>query len=224
MDRPPAQSTQTSDRASRKGLFITLEGGEGAGKSTLIKALSARLSNAGRIVETTREPGGTEGAEAIRALLVQGAGDRWTPTTEVLLFYAARQDHLDRKIRPALAAGSVVLCDRFADSTRAYQGAAGGTGSELVEQLDVLIVGETQPDLTLILDLPPEAGLARAASRGGVEVRFEGRDLSFHHALRAAYLKIATDHGERCVVLDATASAGELEAAAWAIVESRLHG
>lgn len=205
-----------------KGLFITLEGGEGAGKSTLIKGLAARLSALGRDVIVTREPGGTTGAEAIRALLVTGEADRWTPLSELCLFYAARQDHLDRLIRPALTAGKVVLCDRFADSTRAYQGQAGGTGREAVETLDQLIVGTTQPNLTLILDIDPEIGLARAAERRGVEDRFEGKAPAFHVALREAYLEIAKTYSQRCVVLDATLNPESLAQAAWVAVKQRI--
>jgi dTMP kinase len=205
-----------------RGLFITLEGGEGAGKSTLMKGLAQRLGVFGADVVISREPGGTDGSETIRALLVTGQADRWTPLSELCLFYAARQDHLERLIRPALAAGKTVLCDRFSDSTRAYQGQAGGAGRAAVEALDTLIVGDTQPDLTLILDIDPQIGLARAAARRGTEDRFEGKALAFHTALRNAYLEIAVDNPKRCVVLDATLPPSALEEAAWAQVQRRL--
>jgi dTMP kinase len=205
-----------------RGYFLTLEGGEGAGKSTLIRGLAQRFEATGREVVTTREPGGTEGAEAIRALLVTGAGDRWTPLSELCLFYAARQDHLERLIRPALARGAIVLCDRFADSTRAYQGQAGGAGSEAVETLDRLIVNETQPDLTLILDLDPQIGLARAAARRGDEDRFEGKALAFHTSLRGAYLALAQQFSSRCEILDAERAPSDLLEAAWAICLARV--
>jgi dTMP kinase len=204
------------------GMFITLEGGEGAGKSTLVKGLNQRLSKLDREVVVTREPGGTDGAEAIRTLLVTGDAERWTPLSELCLFYAARADHLDRLIRPALARGAVVICDRFADSTRAYQGQAGGTGSEAVEALDRLIVKDTLPNLTLILDIDPAIGLSRAATRHGVEDRFESKALAFHTALRAAYLKIARDHKDRCVVMDATHPPDVLLDLAWAELIGRL--
>jgi dTMP kinase len=204
------------------GLFITLEGGEGAGKSTLIKGLAQRLTDSERDVVVTREPGGTEGAETIRGLLVTGDAQRWTPLSELCLFYAAREDHLERLIRPALTAGKIVVCDRFADSTRAYQGQAGGTGRVAVETMDALIVGDTQPDLTLILDIDPEIGLARAAARRGTEDRFEGKALAFHTALRTAYLEIATTHSHRCVVLDATLAPDVLLEAAWVHVQKRV--
>jgi dTMP kinase len=204
------------------GIFITLEGGEGAGKSTLIKGLATRLSALGRDVVVTREPGGTDGAEAIRALLVTGDAARWTPLSELCLFYAARQDHLERLIRPALAQGKIVICDRFADSTRAYQGQAGGAGRDAVEALDSLIVGPTQPDITLILDIDPQVGLARAAARRGHENRFEGKALAFHQALRASYLQIAAQDQSRCTVLDATLSPDALLQSAWAVIEARL--
>jgi dTMP kinase len=204
------------------GLFITLEGGEGAGKSTLITGLAARLRDVGHEVVLTREPGGTEGAETIRALLVTGDAGRWTALSELCLFYAARQDHLERLIRPALAAGKIVICDRFADSTRAYQGQAGGAGREAVETLDALIVGATQPDVTLILDIDPEIGLARAVARRGHEDRFEGKALAFHQALRASYLEIAANEPKRCAVLDATQGPQDLLETAWNVIEARL--
>ncbi len=203
-------------------LFITLEGGEGAGKSTLIKGLAARLSELGREVVVTREPGGTEGAEAIRNLLVTGDAARWTAKSELCLFFAAREDHLERLIRPALARGAIVLCDRFSDSTRAYQGQAGGTGREAVEMMDRLVVNETQPDLTLILDIDPAIGLVRAAQRRGTEDRFESKTMAFHTALRAAYLEIASDFAHRCRVLDATLSPSQLLDAAWSKVAARV--
>ena len=204
------------------GLFITLEGGEGAGKSTLIKGLATRFANLGRDVVVTREPGGTVGAESIRDLLVTGDAARWTPLSELCLFYAARDDHLERLIRPAIARGAVVLCDRFADSTRAYQGQAGGTGRHAVETLDFLIVRDTQPNLTLILDIDPAIGLVRAASRRGTEDRFESKAIAFHAALRAAYLQIARDFADRCAVLDATLTPTDLQQTAWDIVEQRV--
>jgi dTMP kinase len=204
------------------GIFITLEGGEGAGKSTLIKGLAARLADLGHEVVVTREPGGTEGAESIRALLVTGDAARWTPLSELCLFYAAREDHLERLIRPALARSAIVLCDRFADSTRAYQGQAGGTGRGAVETMDALIVRDTQPDVTLILDIDPAIGLSRAAARRGTEDRFEGKAMAFHTALRAAYLELAQEFAQRCVVLDATLPANALQDAAWAALAPRV--
>ncbi|CAN1552294.1 Tmk Thymidylate kinase [Caulobacteraceae bacterium] len=204
------------------GHFITLEGGEGAGKTTLLTALKARLETSGHEVVLTREPGGTPGAEAIRALLVTGAADRWTALSELCLFFAAREDHLERLIRPALKRGAIVLCDRFSDSTRAYQGQAGGAGREAVEALDALIVRQTQPDLTLILDIDPAIGLKRAAARRGIEDRFEGKAFAFHTALRAAYLELAERFPERCGVLDASVTPDVLAEAAWTLLVARL--
>ena len=204
------------------GRFITLEGGEGAGKTTLVAALQSRLVALGHEVLVTREPGGTPGAEAIRALLVTGSADRWSALSELCLFFAAREDHLSRLIRPALSRGAIVLCDRFTDSTRAYQGQAGGAGLEAVETLDRLIVGQTQPDLTLILDIDPAIGLQRAAARRGNEDRFEGKAIAFHSALRAAYLALAAQFPQRCAVLDAGMAPEELAHAAWDLVSSRL--
>lgn len=205
-----------------RGRFITLEGGEGAGKSTQARRLAEALRARGHEVVTTREPGGSPGAEALRGLLVNGAADRWSPTAEALLMYAARSDHLDRLIRPALARGAWVVCDRFADSSRAYQGFAGGVDPSFIEALDRGVVGDDQPDLTLIFDLPVEAGLRRAAGRGGDEARFEGKGAEFHRRLREGFLAVARAHPERCVVIDADAGPDEVFERAWSAVAERL--
>lgn len=204
-----------------QGSFISFEGGEGAGKSTQIRRLAERLENAGLDVVVTREPGGSPGAEAIRELLVNGAADRWSPVTETLLMYAARRDHVERVIRPALARGAVVLCDRFADSTRAYQGAGGDAPATLIAALEDHVLNGTTPHLTLILDLPAEVGLKRAEARGGA-ARFESKGLAFHERLRAGYLEIARREPERCVVVDADAELDAVTAAVWDAVSGRL--
>ncbi len=210
----------------RAGLFITFEGGEGAGKSTQVRLLAERLKAAGRAVVTTREPGGSPGAEAIRALLVQGEADRWSPMAETLLFYAARTDHLERTIRPALERGAVVICDRFSDSTRAYQAAGGGVETAFVETLEQTVLGDTRPDLTLILDLPAERGLERALGRGGGEARFESKGLAFHRRLRDGFLALAAREPGRCVVIDADRSvdavARSIAAAVGPVIAGRL--
>ena len=205
-----------------RGYFITFEGGEGAGKSTQLRRLGDRLEAAGRVVVRTREPGGSPGAEAIRALLVTGEADRWSPMTETLLMYAARRDHVERVIRPALDRGAIVLCDRFADSTRAYQGAGGGAAATLISALEAAVLGDLRPDLTLMLDLPVDIGLARAASRGGGEARFEAKGAPFHARLRAAFLAIADAEPERCAVIDATRDEAAVAAAVWEWVRTRL--
>lgn len=205
-----------------RGLFITFEGGEGAGKSTQVGLLAMRLAAQGRDVVRTREPGGSPGGEAIRALLVTGGADRWSATTETLLMNAARRDHIERVIAPALQRGAVVICDRFADSTRAYQGAAGGAAPELIAALEAAVVGDTRPNLTFILDLPVEIGLARAAGRGGEEVRFEGRDLSFHQRLRSAFLAIAEAEPKRCRVIDGLDTSDLVAETIWARVARGL--
>jgi dTMP kinase len=209
-----------------RGRFITFEGGEGAGKSTQLKRLAARLEAEGREVVATREPGGSPGAESIRDLVLNGAADRWSPVTETLLMYAARRDHIERVIRPALARGAWVVCDRFADSTRAYQGAAGGTDPGLIAALETHILEDVRPDLTLIFDVPVKTGLARAAARPGAEMRFESKGLAFHERLRAAFLAIAKAEPERCVVVPADDGLEAVEAAVWAAVRQRLavHG
>ena len=207
-----------------RGRFISFEGGEGGGKSTQLKRLAERLRAAGRTVVATREPGGSPGAETIRDLLVRGDADRWSPTTETLLMYAARRDHIERVIAPALARGDWVVSDRFADSTRAYQGAAGGTEPQLIAALERHVLGETRPDLTLLLDLPPEVGLTRADARAGVETRFESKGLAFHARLRDAFLDIAAREPERCCVIDATADVDTVARAVMSAVEQRLGG
>jgi dTMP kinase len=204
------------------GRFITIEGGEGAGKSTLLRGLVAALSAAGIDALATREPGGAPGAEDIRKLLVEGAPERWDAVSEALLLAAARRCHLTDTIRPALSAGRWVVCDRFADSTTAYQGYAGGVPLEDLTALHRLIAGAFAPDLTLILDLPVATGLARAAARAGSETRFERKDRAFHERLRQGFLDIARREPRRCVVIDATASPAAVEAAALVALRERL--
>lgn len=188
---------------ARRGPFITFEGGDGVGKSTQIARLAERLRALGREVVVTREPGGSPGAEAIRALLVQGAADRWSARTEALMMYAARADHLERTINPARERGAVVLCDRFSDSTMAYQGIAGALGRETVEKLDALIVGADGPTLTFILDAPSHEGLKRAGARGDGDNRFEAKGAEYQERVRRAFLEIAKGAPERCFVIDA---------------------
>jgi dTMP kinase len=187
------------------GRFITLEGGEGAGKSTQIRFLAEHLRAKGIDVITTREPGGSPGAEAIRKLLVEGPADAWDGTTEALLMFAARRDHLVRTIRPALARGQWVISDRFADSTRAYQGAGHGFDRTLIETLYRVAVGDFVPDLTIILDLPVEIGLARAAARHGAENRYERLGSDFHQRVRDGFRRIAAAEPGRCVLVNADA-------------------
>ncbi len=206
-----------------RGRFITFEGGEGAGKSSQVRRLADRLAAAGRSVVRTREPGGSPGAEAIRDLLVTGDPDRWSPLTETLLMYASRRDHIERVIAPALARGDWVICDRFADSTRAYQGAGGGAPGALIAALEDQVLGDTRPDLTLILDLPVEVGLARAAARdSNAETRFEAKGAAFHQRLRDGFLAIAAAEPERCVVLDGAGSIEAVAEAVWRRVSQRL--
>ena len=202
--------------------FITFEGGEGAGKSTQIRLLAGHLAGAGVRHVTTREPGGSPGAEEIRRLLVTGAADRWSALSETLLFYAARVDHWQRVIRPALEAGTVVLCDRFADSTMAYQAYAGGMDHAQIEALHELVLPGVQPDLALILDLPPEEGLRRAGSRADTEARFESKGLDFHKRLRAGFLDIAAHHPARCAVIDANQPVEAVGTAVATCVRQRL--
>ena len=209
-----------------RGRFITFEGGEGAGKSTQVTRLAARLAAAGLDVVTTREPGGSPGAESIRELVLKGAADRWSPLTETLLMYAARRDHIERVIAPALARGAWVICDRFADSTRAYQGAAGGVDPAFIGALETHVVKDVRPDLTLVFDLPPEVGLERAHARAGAEMRFESKGMAFHQRLRDGFRAIAAAEPDRCALVDATVPMDAVEAAVWTTVSDRLavHG
>jgi dTMP kinase len=203
------------------GRLITFEGGEGAGKTTQIARLARRLERAGLMVEVTREPGGTEGAEAIRDLFLAGEPERWLPMTELLLLLAARHEHVARRIRPALAAGRWVLCDRFSDSTRAYQGAAGALGAAVVERLHKEVLNGFAPALTLILDLPVAEGLARR--RRTVDLnRLDRRDLAFHEQVRTGFLAIAKAEPERCLVIDASLPAEQVEQAVAAAVAARF--
>lgn len=214
------------------GRFITLEGGEGAGKSTQVKRLAAKLEASGIAVVQTREPGGTPGAEAIRQLLVTGDPARWDAMTETLLHYAARRAHVEKTVRPALARGAWVVSDRFADSTMAYQGYAGSVGRDAVAALHRLVLGEFTPDLTLILDLPVEQGLQRAQARhaaqasaqasGTVEDRYERMGLAFHETLRRAFHDIAAREPQRCRIIDAAGSPDAVADALWQAVAARF--
>jgi dTMP kinase len=211
--------------ARRRGRFISFEGGEGAGKSVQARRLEARLRAVGLEVVRTREPGGSLHAEELREVILSGFARPFGPEGEALLFAAARIDHLDATILPALERGAWVVCDRFADSTRAYQGAAGNLPAEIVAGLERIAVGANSPDLTLILDLPPEAGLKRAHARRGQgdADRFEAEEIGFHRVLRRAFLDIAAAEPQRCAVIDALKSEDAVEADIWATVESRLH-
>lgn len=198
--------------SSGRGRFISLEGGEGAGKSTQIGPLVAWLAERGITTTVTREPGGSPGAEEIRNLLVTGDPGRWSPETEALLLYAARKDHVDRTIEPALAAGHWVLCDRFADSSVAYQGFGYGLGEDWVRRLHESVLGKFWPDATLILDVPVEIGLARARTRHGDEDRYERMGVAFHEKLRDGYRAIAARWNDRCTLIDASGDAAGVQA------------
>jgi len=211
-----------TDEASAAGRFITLEGGEGAGKSTQIARLADWLAARGREVVTTREPGGSPGAEMIRKLLVEGPAERWDGTTEALLHYAARRDHLRLTVWPALKRGAWVISDRFADSTRAYQGYGHGLDLAMLARLQDVAIGSFRPDLTLILDLPIETGLARAAARRGAETRYESLPRDFHERVHDGFEEIAKAEPERCAVIDASADIEAVAAAIARVVAERL--
>ncbi len=205
------------------GKFIIFEGGEGAGKSTQARLLKQSLQERGVEVVLTREPGGSPGAEEIRKLLVEGEPERWTPLTETLLFLAARSDHIARLIGPSLGNGNWVVCDRFSASTFVYQGVARGVGVETVRALQDAIPGMISPDLTFILDVPSEIGLARASTRSEeVETRFEKFDAEFHDRLRAAFRELSKSQGESYVLIDGGRAAEIVADEIWQIVQERL--
>ena len=204
------------------GRFITLEGGEGAGKSTQIQVIKDYLMTRGNDVVVTREPGGTSEGQEIRNLLVSGDKDKWSPLSETLLILADRAAHLERVIRPALAEGKYVVCDRFFDSTKAYQGVAGGLGLDVIHNLQQPVLGKTLPDVTLLLDIDPEKGLRRAQERGG-ELRFESKTLAYHRTLRNAFLDFAAQEPERIFVIDADRDVQAVSADILAVLDERLN-
>jgi dTMP kinase len=210
--------------SSGRGRFITFEGGEGSGKSTQIKLLAENLQTRGIRTLLTREPGGSPGAEIVRHLVLSGVGKILGASGEALLFAAARDDHVHNVIAPALEQGQWVLCDRFTDSTRVYQGKLGSADINLIRAMERVTIGELQPDLTIILDVPAEVGLARAAARRGQEApdRFEAEDMNFHRRLREAYRQVAADEPERCTLVDATQDIEAIAQRVWSVVASRF--
>ena len=217
-------------RPEMLGFFVTFEGGEGAGKSTQIRRLAGKLRAEGFDVVVTREPGGSPGAEAVRHVLLSGAAEPFGPAMEAILFAAARSDHVEQVIRPAVERGAVVLCDRFLDSTRVYQGVTGDLDPAFVKSLEQVTVNGMVPDMTLVLDLDPQLGLSRAGARRGGEIadRFEKETLAIHQRRREAYLAIAAAEPERCIVIDASGNADQvaqvIEAAMTAALEVREAG
>ena len=211
-------------RAFGRGRFISFEGGEGSGKSTQIRKLAERLEAAKLRAIVTREPGGSPGAEVIRHLLLSGMGKLLGAEAETLLFAAARDDHVRTVIQPALAQGTWVLCDRFSDSTRAYQGSLGQVSPIVLNAMQRVTIGDLKPDLTIILDIPVEVGLQRAAARrgSGVPDRFESEDLQFHQDLRDAYRRIAAEDPHRCVLIEANADADAVAADVWTALRDRV--
>lgn len=210
--------------ASGRGRFISFEGGEGSGKSTQIKLLAERLANAKLRAIVTREPGGSPGAEIIRHLVLSGMGKLLGAEAETLLFAAARDDHVRTVIEPALKQGVWVLSDRFSDSTRVYQGALGQVAPGLLNAMQRVTIGDLKPDLTVILDVPVEIGLKRAAARRGTATadRFESEDINFHQRLRDAYRQIAASEPQRCVLIDATDEPNKVAAQIWAALRDRF--
>lgn len=204
------------------GRFITFEGGEGSGKSTQVRRLVDRLRVQGLEVVETREPGGSPGAEALRQVLLSGAAKALGAETEAMLFAAARADHVENLIRPALERGAWVVCDRFYDSTRVYQGVLGNVDPKVINALERVTVGDAKPDLTIVLDVPVETGLARTKSRGKAADRFEAEDSEYHNWLRVAYRKLAENEPERCVIIDASPNPDTVAVKIWMVVAERL--
>jgi dTMP kinase len=202
------------------GLFLSFEGIDGSGKSTQARRLAETLRTQGHVVTLTREPGGSPGAEEIRRLVLEGATDRWSAETEILLFTAARRDHLERTIRPALARGEVVITDRFADSTRVFQGLTRGDLTAIVDRLHDLMIG-VEPDLTLLIDLDPATGLSRATARAGAEQRFEDMGLGFQTQARAGFLALAARH-PRFRVIDGSTAPETVAERVWTAVAPRI--
>jgi dTMP kinase len=202
---------------AKTGLFISFEGIDGSGKSTQVKQLAEKFTDP----VITREPGGSPGAEEIRALLLTGDTDRWSAETEILLFTAARRDHLETTIQPALSAGRTVICDRFADSTRVYQGATRGDLRATVDTLHTAMIGR-EPDLTIIIDMDPATALARGLARGSGEDRFEDMGLGFQETLRHGFLALAKAHPNRCVLIDGNRDPAAVAAEIWAHVAGRM--
>lgn len=211
-------------RPGGRGKFISFEGGEGSGKSTQIKLLAERLAAAKLRAVVTREPGGSPGAEIIRHVVLSGMGKLLGPDAETLLFAAARDDHVRTVIQPALSQGTWVLCDRFADSTRAYQGRLGNVLPGVLNAMQRVTIGDLKPDLTIILDVPVEIGLKRAAARRGAVAadRFESEDIRFHQELREAFRQIAAEDPDRCVLIDATPDPETVAAQVWAALRDHL--
>jgi len=211
-------------KAPIRGRFITFEGGEGSGKSTQIRILADRLAAAKLRAIVTREPGGSPGAEIIRHLVLSGMGKLLGPEAETLLFVAARDDHAHAVIKPALEQGIWVLCDRFSDSTRAYQGTLGHVDPRVLNAMERVTIGDLKPDLTVILDVPVEIGMQRAAARRGAAApdRFEAEDIDFHQKLRDAYRRIAEAEPQRCALIDANADANTVAAKVWTALRERL--
>lgn len=205
-----------------RGHFITIEGGEGAGKSTQVRRLTERLRLRGIDVVTTREPGGSPGAEIVRHVVLSGAAKSLGPTTEAMLFAAARDDHVQSLIRPALERGAWVISDRFMDSTRIYQGALGSVDARLIEALEHVTVGDCQPVLTFILDVPFEVGAARLKERGGDKDRFESENREFHERLREGFRELAAQETGRCLLIDASQGPDVVAVRIWMNVVERL--
>ncbi|MFK7901616.1 MAG: dTMP kinase [Nitratireductor sp.] len=220
------KSSQASDAPKRKGIFITLEGGEGAGKSSQIVRLEKRFEKLGHKVLLTREPGGSPGAEAVRHVLLSGAAEKFGPEMEAILFSAARGDHVENVITPALNKNKTVICDRFFDSTRVYQGITGNVPMSLLHSLEKIACGSTWPDLTLILDLDPSEGMARANKRRDTQTapdRFEKESLKLQQKRREGFLSIAKQEPNRCKVIDASGSEAEVAERIWAIVSEHFN-
>ena len=225
MAKPAAAIRRVAVRhGEMRGQFVTFEGGEGTGKSTHAALLAQRLRALGIGVVRTREPGGSPGAEIIRHVLLSGAAKALGPTAEAILFAAARDDHVRTTIAPALARGQWVICDRFIDSTRVYQGMVGEVDPLLIRGLERVTIGDLKPDLTFVLDVPTDIGLARAAKRRGEEAadRFEGETFEFHERLRDAFLQVGVSEPDRCVLIDARAARSEVAQVIWNLVSQRL--
>ena len=203
-------------------LFITFEGGDGSGKSTQVNLLKDYLDNLSFETIKTREPGGTPSAEILRELLTTGEVEKWTPMSEALLMWASRYEHLIQVIEPALNSGKNVICDRFYDSTYAYQGVAHNLGIDKMEKLKKIIIGDIEPDVTFVLDIDPKVGLKRSLDRSNQENRFESYNIDFHNKIRSAFLEIAKKNKNRCVVIDASLNEQEINSLIITIIDNLI--
>ena len=201
--------------------FITFEGGEGSGKSTQIKLLAKKIAETSSVC-VTREPGGTTSAEEIRKLLVRGKADKWSSVSELLLLFAARKDHIDKLILPALSSNKWVLCDRFVDSTYVYQGMCGKTSLDVIKKIEKIVIGQFKPELTFLINIDPKVGIQRSKRPGNIDLRYENMDIKFHNKIYKSYLKLASLNKRRIFMIDGSKTISDIENEIWNKVKNKI--